>query len=81
MSSHGVAGYGWVNQKNGRQSMEFTTVETNEARVRSRDRSGLRARLSGRVVEDRPVEAALRQAMAEREQIQPEPAHRRRSRG
>jgi hypothetical protein len=58
-----------------------STTETNKARVRSRDRSGLRARLSGRVVEDRPVEAALRQAMAERGQIDPEPEHRRRSRG
>jgi hypothetical protein len=61
--------------------MDTKIVEMNEARVRSRDRSGLRARLSGRVVEDRPIEAALRQAMAQREQIDREPGHRRRSRG
>jgi hypothetical protein len=61
--------------------MESDMLEMDEARVRSRDRSGLRARLSGRVVEDRPIEAALRQAMAEREQREPEPPHRRGSRG
>jgi hypothetical protein len=72
-----VAGYGVATTKNGRQSMESNMLEMNEARVRSRDRSGLRARLSGRVVEDRPIEAALRQVMAEREQIEPEPPRRR----
>jgi hypothetical protein len=61
--------------------MDTKTFEANEARVRSRDRSGLRARLSGRVVEDRPIEAALRQAMAEREQGELEPQHDRRPRG
>jgi hypothetical protein len=53
------------------------TFEENEARLRSRDRSGLRARLSGLTVEDRPIEAALRQVMAEREQVQTEPRRHR----
>jgi hypothetical protein len=61
--------------------MDSKPFEANEARVRSRDRSGLRARLSGRIVEDRPIEAALRQAMAEREQGDPAPRHERRSEG
>jgi hypothetical protein len=61
--------------------MDQTMLETNESRARSRDRSGLRARLSGRVVEDRPVEAALRQAMAEREQTDPGHKHRGTTRG
>jgi hypothetical protein len=53
--------------------MDTKTFEDNEARLRSRDRSGLRARLSGLTVEDRPIEAALRQAMAEREQVDAQP--------
>jgi hypothetical protein len=53
--------------------MDTKTFEDNEARLRSRDRSGLRARLSGLTVEDRPIEAALRRAMAEREQVDAQP--------
>jgi len=50
--------------------MVMELLEVGAFATRYRDKSGLRARLSGHVLESRSIEAELRLAMREREELE-----------